>query len=225
MRKEVMAGRMIGGPGWTSQKIRQFFSGKEFYGVPCSATTKDGDPRGRIVHDYGFFKRGSYSINAAHSSTSVEYSKEVERMQVLEHVVWYIKADLSSGFRQFGTHPRDWRFQVYCNGHDEHYIDLACPFGKTNSPLEFCAPVTLFVKSVAARYPQERGEPAPNLSSYVYDIFGGLPHVDLLSKALDLRRYICETGTLLTLEFNLKPSKTPLPARKQMILGRLYNSL
>ena len=54
MRKEVMAGRMIGGPGWTSQKIRQFFSGKEFYGVPCSATTKDGDPRGRIIHDYVF---------------------------------------------------------------------------------------------------------------------------------------------------------------------------
>ena len=145
-------------------------------------------------------------------------------MQVLEHVVWYIKADLSSGFRQFGTHPQDWRFQVYCNGRDEHYIDLACPFGKTNSPLEFCAPVALFAKSVAARYPKERDGPTPNLTSYVDDIFGGFPHVEALSKALDLRRYICETGTSLTLVFNLKPSKTPLPARKQVILGRLYDS-
>ena len=65
MRKEVVAGRMIGGPGWTSQMVRQFFGGKNFYGIPCSATAKDGIPRGRVVHDYGFFKRGSYSINAA----------------------------------------------------------------------------------------------------------------------------------------------------------------
>ena len=36
---------------------------------------------------------------------------------------------------------------------------------------------------------------------------------------------ICETGPLLTLKFNLKPSKTPLPARKQIIQGRLYNSV
>ena len=56
------------------------------------------------------------------------------------------------------------------------------------------------------------------------DIFGGFPHVDLLSKALDLRRYICETGTTLTMVFNMKPTKTPMPARKQVILGRLYDS-
>ena len=63
-------------------------------------------------------------------------------MLILRDVYWYIKADLKNGFRQFGTHPHDWRFQGYCNGLDEHYIDIACPFGKTNSTLEFCPPVS-----------------------------------------------------------------------------------
>ena len=85
--------------------------------------------------------------------------------------------------------------------------------------------MALFAKSVVSRYPQERGGPTPNLSSYVDDIFGGFPHIEALSRALDLRRYICETGTSLTLVFNLKPTKTPLPARKQVILGRLYDSI
>ena len=105
----------------------------------------------------------------------MEYIGEVERTQVLEHDTWYIKGDLSSCFRQFGTHPKDWRFQVYCNGLDEHYIDLAFPFGKTNSPLEFCAPVTLFAQSVVVRFPEEKGGAKPQLASYVDDIFGGFP--------------------------------------------------
>ena len=64
---------------------------------------------GRIVHDYGYYKRGSYSTNAAHSSTSVKYLTFVERAMILENVKWYIdiKADLKSGFRQFWTHPVD----------------------------------------------------------------------------------------------------------------------
>ena len=70
---------------------------------------------------------------------------------MLDGVIWYIKADLKNGFRQFGTHPADWRFQVYCNGEDEHYIDIACPFGKTNSTLEFCPPVKLFAMSIPVR--------------------------------------------------------------------------
>ena len=114
---------------------------------------------------------------------------------------------------------------MYCNGCDEHYIDLACPFGKTNSPLEFCASVALLAKSIVVRYPQERGGVQPKLGTYVDDIFGGLPYSNSLGRALDLRRYICETGSSLTLVFNLKPEKTPLPARKQLILGRLYDSV
>ena len=68
MKKEVLSGRMIVGPGWSSTIVRQFFGGANFYGIPCNATEKNGDPRGRIVLDYGYFQKGSYSINAAHSS-------------------------------------------------------------------------------------------------------------------------------------------------------------
>ena len=50
-------------------------------------------------------------------------------------------------------------------------------------------------------------------------------YCESLSKGLHLRRYICDTGTSLTLVFNMKPAKTPLPAKKQIILGRLYNSI
>ena len=98
---------MIGGPGWSSQKITEFFGSKQMYGIPCSAVAKDGDPLGRVVHDYGFYKRGSYSINAAHADTSVRYDSFRRRVQVLDGITWYIKADLKSGFRQFGTHPTD----------------------------------------------------------------------------------------------------------------------
>ena len=86
MKEEVIAGRMIGGPGWTATTVKHFFGGKNFYGIPCGATPKDGDPLGRIIHDYGYYRKGSYSVNAAHSSTSVVYAREVERLLVLEHV-------------------------------------------------------------------------------------------------------------------------------------------
>ena len=68
---------------------------------------KNGDRYGRIVHDYGFYKKGSYSINAAHSSTRVKYCSMQERAYILTKVQWYIKADLKNGFRQFATHPVD----------------------------------------------------------------------------------------------------------------------
>ena len=53
MAKQVLAGNMIGGEGWSAHDVRDFFGGREFYGIPCSATEKGGDPLGRIVHDYG----------------------------------------------------------------------------------------------------------------------------------------------------------------------------
>ena len=76
-------------------------------------------------------------------------------------------------FLQFGTHPVDWKFQVYCNGPEEHYIDLACPFGKTNSPLEFCPSVALLAKSLAVRYAEKFRVRSPVLGTHVDDIFGG----------------------------------------------------
>ena len=90
-----------------SRRSPQVLWGAPFYGIPCNATDKDGDPRGRVIHDYGYFEKGSYSINAAHSSTTVRYISVKERVNLLKNVKWYIKADLKNGFRQFGTHPKD----------------------------------------------------------------------------------------------------------------------
>ena len=174
---------------------------------------------GRIVHDYGFYKGGSYSTNAAHSCTSVKYLSFAERTALLQHVRWYIKADLEKGFRQFGTHPVDWRFQVYCNGMDEHYIDLACPYGKTNSPLEFCPPVHLFAESAAVRYSQMNNCQAPRLGTHVDDIFGGFPNCNSYELACDFRQYLVNNGRALTIVLNMDEQKTPMPAEKQIILG------
>ena len=60
MKEQVMQGKMIGGPGWSVEDVREFFGGRQWYGVPCGAVEKEGDPLGRIVHDYGFYRRGSY---------------------------------------------------------------------------------------------------------------------------------------------------------------------
>ena len=63
-----------------------FFRGKGQYDIPCGAVEKDGDPLGRIVHDYGYFKKGSYSINAAHADTSVRYDSIRRRVLILRDV-------------------------------------------------------------------------------------------------------------------------------------------
>ena len=64
---------------------------------------------GRIVKDYGYYIRGSYSVNAAHSNTSVlssvHYDSVKKRVRLLEKVAWYVKADIKNGFSQFGTNP------------------------------------------------------------------------------------------------------------------------
>ena len=43
--------------------------------------------------------------------------------------------------------------------------------------------------------------------------------------ALDFRNYICDTGEQLPFVFNRKDHKTPLQARKQVILGCLFDSV
>ena len=43
--------------------------------------------------------------------------------------------------------------------------------------------------------------------------------------ALDFRSFICDKGDQLTYVFNRKPHKTPLLARKQVILDCLYDSV
>ena len=59
MAKQILAGKMIGGVGWTGDDVREFFGGRQFYGIPCNATAKGGDPLGRIVHDYGYYPADS----------------------------------------------------------------------------------------------------------------------------------------------------------------------
>ena len=224
MRKEVLAGHMLGGPGWTSQDVRRFFGGRHFQGIPSGAVPKGGDPLGRIVHDYGFYPAKSYSINASHSCTRVKYKSFKETAEVLEHVRWYIKADLKSGYRQFGTHPVDQRHQVYNNGPGEHYIDLGCSYGKTNSALEFCPPIRLFAMSAAQRQAEANGGEPPNMATYVDDINGGFVFNDSYQLAQAFRDFICSSGASLTMEFNMDVKKTPLPAREQTILGHQQNS-
>ena len=113
---------------------------------------------------------------------------------------------------------------MYNNGPDEHYIDLACPFGKTNSALEFCPPVAQFAKSVAVRYSEKFSTAPPILGTHVDDIFGGFKDCPDYKEAARFREYLIKTGSALSIEFNPKVNKTPLPARKQVILGRLYDS-
>ena len=215
---------MIGGEGQTSDHVRAFFGGKNFYGIPSNGVTKNGNPCGRIVHDYGYHPERSYSVNATHSCTSVRYLTTQEVVAILDSITYFIKGDLENGFRQFGTHPVDWRFQVYCNGPREHYIDLACPFGKTNSPLEFCPPVALFAKSLAIRYTEDFRVRGPALGTHVDDIFGGFKSNHNYRRSAHFREWMCAKGKDLTLSFNMKPSKTPLPAKTQVILGRKFDS-
>ena len=87
MQKQVVAGKMLGGPGWSCGVVGQFFGGRCFYGIPCGATEKDGDPCGRIIHDYGFYKQGGYSVNSTHSSTRVKYNTVKQKMEILEKVL------------------------------------------------------------------------------------------------------------------------------------------
>ena len=114
---------------------------------------------------------------------------------------------------------------MYCNGPDEHYIDLACPFGKTNSALEFCPPVRLFAESAAFWYGQMVSMRTPTLGTHVDDIFGGFKHCADYREAHQFREFLINAGSVLTIIFNSKEHKTPLPARAQVILGRLFNSV
>ena len=86
MSEQVTSGKMIGGQGWTADHVREFFGGEEFYGIPCSATAKDGNPIGRIVHDYGYYPEHSYSVNATHSCTSVKFLSLFEVSSILDQV-------------------------------------------------------------------------------------------------------------------------------------------
>ena len=84
--------------------------------------------------------------------------------------------------------------------------------------------MALFAKSAAHRYAQTRQTEAPIVGTHVDDIFGGFQLNDSYEKALHFRNYICSTGSSLTVQFNMKVTKTPLPSRRQVILGCLWDS-
>ena len=101
---------------------------------------------------------------------------------------------------------------------------MACPFGKTNSSLEFCPVVALFAKSLAVRYEEKFSQGRPTLGTHVDDVFGGFKSDHSYDRARHFREFIFTMGATHTVNFNPKPSKTPLPAKRQVILGRQYDS-
>ena len=84
----------------------------------------------------------------------------------------------------------------------------------------------LFAISASVRWAEDNPGSEPRISSYVDDVYGGLTGAggDSFDLAMAFRNYICDTGEKLTLVFNKKPHKTPLPAEQQIILGNLYDS-
>ena len=62
------------------------------------------------------------------------------------------------------------------------------------------------------------------MGTHVDDIFGGFVYPPSYHRALAFRNYLCVTGKSLTVEFNMKIKKTPLPATQQIILGCMWDS-
>ena len=97
---------MPGGVGQTKNTVEEFL-GRPFYTIPCGAVPKNGDPLGRIIHDYSWPSAKHNSVNSALLNTSVEYISFKERARQLSKVDWFIKVDLKNGYRQLGVHPSE----------------------------------------------------------------------------------------------------------------------
>ena len=141
-----------------------------------------------------------------------------ERVELLDSAVYYVKLDLKDGYRQLAVHPSEWRTQVYTLGPKEHYIDIAMPFGKSNSSKLFCRWTTLWFKSCIARFNQKNHSTAV-LESYVDDAVGGATTRKLAAKLIT---FITTMGAKLGTIVNA--AKTEGPAKSMVILGFNYNS-
>ena len=104
---EVEKGRMLGGVGWTREKVENFLK-RKVYVVPCGAVPKNGEKNARIIHNYSHLHKNALSVNSALTNTSVEYITFKKRVALLAEVDWYIKADLKNGYRQLPVHPSNW---------------------------------------------------------------------------------------------------------------------
>ena len=76
------------------ERVHWFLNG-DFFITPCGAVPKDGDPFGRIVHNYSHEFDG-LSLNTALLDNSVSYTLFKERVQLLFQVTWYFKVNLKT---------------------------------------------------------------------------------------------------------------------------------
>ena len=67
---------------------------------------KGDDPFGRIIHNYSHEFDG-YSINDALLDNSVQYISFKKRAALLQDIKYYIKLDLTDGYRQLPVHPSE----------------------------------------------------------------------------------------------------------------------
>ena len=207
---------MLGGPGWSAETVSRFL-GSTFFYTPCGAVPKKSDPYGRIIHNYSHKFNGT-SLNDCLLDNSIQYISFKKRVELLDSAVYYVKLDLKDGYRQLAVHPSEWRTQVYTLGPKEHYVDIAMPFGKSNSSKLFCRWTTLWFKSCIARFNQKNHSTAV-LGSYVDDAFGGATTRKLAAKLIT---FITTMGAKLGTIVNA--AKTEGPAKSMVILGFNYNS-
>ena len=191
---EVEKGRMLGGRGWSLDKVENFL-GQKVHVIPCGAVPKNDDPFGRIIHDYSYPKSNySNSVNSALANTSVEYITFKNRVAQLEHVDWYLKVDLKNGYRQLPVHPTDWHTQIYSLGPNEFYIDITMPFGKANSSRVFCTWTDAWCESFKYHFQNHYSFPI-SLSVYVDDFFGAPYARNLELKILKIREHYFEISS------------------------------
>ena len=221
---EIRAGRMLGGVGWTSKHIENFF-GRPFYTTPCGAVAKNNDPAGRIIHNYSYPSPRAGSVNSALINTSVEYISFKERVLLLDKVDWFIKADLKNGYRQLPLHPSDWHTQVYSLGPEEFFIDINMPFGKANSSKIFCEWTSTWRRSFQHHFQKHYSLPIA-LASYVDDFFGGPVRTGCLKSdkktANLLITNLISVGEVTNTRMN--PLKCLPPSRSMNILGIVFDS-
>ena len=106
MRKKSRREECWGGVGWSRKNVEKFLK-RKIYVIPCGAVEKDGDPWGRIIHNFSHPTKKFNSINSALTDTSVEYISFKNRVAKLAQVDWYLKTDLKNGYRQLPVHPSD----------------------------------------------------------------------------------------------------------------------
>ena len=222
---EVEKGRMLGGRGWSLEKVENFL-GQKVHVIPCGAVPKNDDPFGRIIHDYSYPKSNySNSVNSALANTSVEYITFKNRVAQLEHVDWYLKVDLKNGYRQLPVHPTDWHTQIYSLGPNEFFIDITMPFGKANSSRVFCTWTDAWCESFKYHFQNHYSFPI-SLSVYMDDFFGGPIRTESRTKDFEnsqiLFRNLIKIGAVTNTHMNIE--KCEKPARSMDIIGMNFNS-